>query len=282
MLLNISSFLLLKISKILGKTEEAGKYQEVSDRAREAWQKEFIGKNGRLKPDRQATYVRALAFDLLPEGIRPQAARRLSELIKQNGYHIGTGFLSTTFINPILTQYGYEEDAYQLLLQETRPSWLYPVTKGATTIWEFWDVIKEDGTIKLGSMNHYSPGSVGSWLYQYVAGIRLDPAYPGYSRFIIHPIFGGGFSYAKASYISQYGKIISDWKLDNDTVTMKVSVPANSKANVVLPGARLNQVTEHNQPIQEGMVFSSLKENTRNVELIIGSGDYEFVFPRRS
>jgi len=276
-----SSWLLSRIAEILGRKVDAGQYAVISNSAKEAWQKEFIRKDGRLRPDRQATYVRALAFDLLPVEKRPLAVSRLVELIEQNGYHIGTGFLSTTFINRVLAQNDLVDVAYKLLLQETRPSWLYPVTKGATTIWEFWDVIKENGDIKLGSMNHYSPGAVGSWLYQCVAGIRPNPNHPGYLKFVIHPLFGGGLTDAKASYLSTYGEIRSEWKIQDKLVTMKVSVPVNTTADVVLPGAKTGLVKEGGQPIHKNEVFKSIKEQGNMVIVGIGSGNYDFTFPMR-
>jgi alpha-L-rhamnosidase len=271
-----SSYLLSEIAGILGKKSDAVHYAEISKRVKDAWQKEFISNNGKLKPDRQATYVRALAFNLLPEELQSKAAQRLVELIEQNDYHLSTGFLSTTLINHVLTRFGYVDVAYKLLLQKTRPSWLYPVIKGATTIWEMWDIIKEDGTIIMGSMNHYSPGSVGSWLYQVVAGIKLDPAFPGYSKFIVQPVPGGNLSWARASYQSLFGKISSEWKIDGGKMALKVLVPVNSTATVFLPHAGSSEITESGKALQEGKGITNINKDGKVVTLEIGSGQYQF------
>jgi alpha-L-rhamnosidase len=271
-----SSYLLSEIAGILGKKSDAAHYAEIFTRVKEAWQKEFISGNGRLKPDLQATYVRALAFNLLPDDLQPKAAQRLVELIEKNDFHLSTGFLSTTLINHVLTRFGYVDVAYKLLLQKTRPSWLYPVTKGATTIWEMWDIIKEDGTIIMGSLNHYSPGSVGSWLYQVVAGIKQDPEFPGYSKFIVQPVPGGNLSWARASYLSQYGQISSEWKMDNKKISINVLVPVNTTATVYLPFAGSSEITEGDKALQDAKGITNIIKDGKVVTLEIGSGQYQF------
>ncbi len=274
-----SAGLLARIANTLGKRQAAEHFKSLSDSAREAWQKEFVGKNGRLRPDRQATYVRALAFDLLPEGLRPKAASRLAEIITKNGYHIGTGFLSTCFINYVLTRYGHADVAYRLLLQQTRPSWLYPVTKGATSTWEFWDVIKEDGTLKLGSMNHYSPGSIGSWLYEVVAGIRLDLNFPGFKQFTLQPVPGGGLTSARATHVCPYGQIECAWKIERGRMTISIEVPVNTRAKAILPGAQRSQLEESGKPIEEGAILGAVRQTDEGTEISLGSGRYEFAYP---
>jgi alpha-L-rhamnosidase len=153
---------------------------------------------------------------------------------------------------------------------------LYPVTKDATTIWEMWDIIKEDGTIIMGSLNHYSPGSVGSWLYQVVAGIKLDPAFPGYSKFIVQPVPGGNLSWARASYVSQYGKISSEWKLDNGNMSINVLVPVNTTATVNLPFAESSEITESGKALQDVKGITNINKHGKVVTLEIGSGQYQF------
>ena len=156
---------------------------------------------GRVGADKQASYVRALHFDLLPEKLRPAATARLIELIRKAGTHLGTGFLSTPFLLPVLAETGHLDIAYELLLQDTAPSWLYPLTKGATTIWETWEGIAPDGKVT-ASLNHYAYGAVGSFLYEYVAGIR--PLEPGFRRIEVHPHPGGGLTYARSSHTSPH------------------------------------------------------------------------------
>ena len=156
-----------------------GAHKTLHQRIKDAYQATFIGRDGQMHPDKQASYVRALALDLVPPTLQRAAVDHLVRLIQENDDHLGTGFLSTPFLCHVLSENGQLEVAYALLKQDTIPSWLYEVKKGATTIWEDWDGIGEDG-IPHGSLNHYSKGAVGSWLYQVVAGI--EPGTPGYKH----------------------------------------------------------------------------------------------------
>ena len=126
-------------------------------------------------PNSQTAYVLALHFDLLPEAVRVQAAARLAQIMRDNNYHLTTGFVGTPYLCHVLSRFGQTDVAYELLNQESFPSWLYPVKKGATTIWERWDGIKPDGSFQdagMNSFNHYAYGAIGEWLYRVVAGIE--------------------------------------------------------------------------------------------------------------
>jgi alpha-L-rhamnosidase len=186
--------------------DEAREYEALHRRIKEAYSAMFIQQDGRIRPEKQASYVHALAFDLVPPILKRAAVNHLVRLIKENDYHLGTGFLSTPFLCHVLSENGQLDIAYALLKQDTIPSWLYEVKKGATTIWEDWGGIGEDGTPK-GSLNHYAKGAVGSWLYQVVAGI--EPGAPGYKHIRFRPRPGGGLTTAMARYHSLYGEIIS-------------------------------------------------------------------------
>ena len=181
-----STHLLAETAHVLGREEEAREYKTLHQRIKDAYQATFIGRDGQMHPDKQASYVRALSFDLVPSSLQRAAVDHLVRLIKENDDHLGTGFLSTPFLCHVLSENGQLEVAYALLKQDTIPSWLYEVKKGATTIWEDWDGIGEDGTPH-GSLNHYSKGAVGSWLYQVVAGIELGT--PGYKHIRFRPRF---------------------------------------------------------------------------------------------
>ncbi|RKR79990.1 calcineurin-like phosphoesterase family protein [Mucilaginibacter gracilis] len=182
----------------------------------------------------QTAYVLALAFDLLPEEQRPKVAALLAQKIKDNGNKLATGFLGTPYLLPVLSKFGYSDLAYQLLLQQECPSWLYPVTKGATTIWERWDAIRPDGSVQETSFNHFSYGAVGQWFYENIAGIQATS--PGYKTIRISPEIGGNLTWAKATYKSQYGLIRSSWQLKGKQVILKVTIPKNTKAIVYVPG----------------------------------------------
>ncbi|EHQ24617.1 family 78 glycoside hydrolase catalytic domain [Mucilaginibacter paludis] len=182
----------------------------------------------------QTAYVLALAFDLLPEEQRPKIAALLAQKIKDNGIKLATGFLGTPYLLPVLSKFGYSDLAYQLLLQPECPSWLYPITKGATTIWERWDAIRPDGSVQETSYNHFSYGAVGQWFYENIAGIQATS--PGYKTIHIKPEIGGNLTWAKATYKSQYGLIKSSWRLKGKQVILNVSIPKNTSAIVYLPG----------------------------------------------
>jgi alpha-L-rhamnosidase len=174
----------------------------------------------------------------------------------------------------VLTRFGYTDVAYKLLVQESYPSWLYPVKMGATTIWERWDGIKPDGTFQdvgMNSFNHYAYGAIGDWMYKTVAGIQPDPASPGYKQFRIQPRPGGGLTHASAEYKSLYGTIASKWKVDGGRLKLEVTVPANTTAKIVLPGAAGASVTESGKPVQ-------LSAEGKDASLQVGSGNYTFEY----
>lgn len=205
-----SSRLLAECAEVLGKTEESIKYKEISEKVTKAYLYNFTD-NGLINSSRQCLYVRPVALGLLPEEKKQQAADNLARLVKERDYHIGTGFLSTPFICKVLCDYGYVETAYKLVEQTSAPSWLYAVTKGATTIWEHWDGINEENVPK-ESLNHYSYGAVVGCFFQYVAGIDMDEKSNGYKSFVIAPKPGGTLTKAKGTYNSIYGKIESSWE----------------------------------------------------------------------
>jgi alpha-L-rhamnosidase len=227
-----SAGLMARIAALLGKQDDAVRYAEVSGRVRAAWQAEYLDADGRLTPDTQANHVRALAFDLVPAELRPAVADRLVELIRKADTHLGTGFLATPYLLPVLVETGHVDVAYELLLQDSEPSWLVMVDRGGTTVWERWDGVSADG-VPHESLNHYSKGAVISFLHRYTAGIELVE--PAYRRFRVRPRPGGGLTAAEAAHESPYGRIEAAWRLDGDAFELRVVVPAGTAAEVVLP-----------------------------------------------
>jgi alpha-L-rhamnosidase len=224
--------LMARIAQLTGRDEDAVRYAELSQNARAAWRAEYIDADGRLTPDTQANHVRALAFDLVPQALRPTVAERLVELIRKADTHLGTGFLATPYLLPVLADAGHLDVAYELLLQDSEPSWLVMVDRGATTVWERWNGVSADG-VPYESLNHYSKGAVISFLHRYTAGIELVE--PAYRRFRVRPRPGGGLTSAEAAHESPYGRIESAWRLDGDVFGLRVVVPAGTEASVVLP-----------------------------------------------
>lgn len=271
-----STGLMQKIASVLGKTQDANEFSQLQEKIKSGFQKEFMTETGRLSSNTQTAYVLALAFDLIPENLKASAAKRLADDVRNFG-HITTGFLGTPLICHVLSDNGYSDLANMLLFRKKYPSWLYPVTMGATTIWERWDGIKPDSTFQdvgMNSFNHYAYGAIGSWLYSRVAGLQSGE--PGYKKIIIDPYLSKDMKFAKASYHSIYGDIVSEWKKDGNTLKLHVIIPANTAAQIVLPAAKAEQVKESGNPIAAVKDLSVAGVKEGKVILQAGSGEYNF------
>ncbi|MEW2353397.1 glycoside hydrolase family 78 protein [Spirillospora sp. NPDC029432] len=233
-----SADLLARAAAVLGREEDAARYGDLAAEVRGAFQDEYTTASGRLLSDSPTAYALALRFALLPgRAQRERAAARLVELVRANGYKISTGFVGTPLICDALAEEGHLAAAYRLLAQRECPSWLYPVTMGATTIWERWDSLLPDGTVNpsgMTSFNHYALGAVADWLHRTVAG--LAPAEPGYRAIAIAPRPGGGLTRASARLRTPYGLAASSWSVEDGRLTVEATVPANTTARVSLPG----------------------------------------------
>jgi alpha-L-rhamnosidase len=233
-----SAELLGKAAGVTGKKEVEAHYLDLAGQVREAFAREYVTPAGRVVSDAATAYTLALQFGLLVDfDQRKHAGERLVALVRGNGYHISTGFAGTPLICDALCEAGEHEAAYRLLLQRENPSWLYPVTMGATTIWERWDSLLPDGTVNPGQMtsfNHYALGAVGDWLHRTVAGVA--PAAPGYRRIEFRPRPGGGLTSARARHRTPYGMASCSWRIEKDIMTIEVEVPPNTAGSVSLPG----------------------------------------------
>jgi alpha-L-rhamnosidase len=274
-----STSLLQKIALILGKKQDAKEYTVLMKKIKNAFQLEFITQTGRLASNTQTAYSLALDFDLVPENLIAKAAKRLADDVNNFG-HLTTGFLGTSRINRVLSNNGYTDLAYMLLFRKEYPSWLYPVTKGATTIWERWDGIKPDSSFQdpgMNSFNHYAYGAVGKWLYSSVAGIDIDPNKPGYKNIIVNPHITKKLKFAKAEYHSIYGMISSGWRNENDSVEIDIQVPPNTTADVFMPTGKIGKIFESGKPVKKLKEIQSVKLVDGKIILHIGSGKYFFV-----
>lgn len=226
---------------ILGEKEDAEYFKKLSDKVADAYISVFTDGNGRLKKEFQTAYVLPLWFKMFPGSVQEKAAENLARLVSESDYCIGTGFPGTPYILFALADNGQEETAFKMLMNTKCPSWLYEVKSGATTIWERWDgldengecPISDDGTDMMISYNHYASGAVGAFLYERVAGI--EPIEPGYRTFRIKPVPGGGLTYAKGSTVSPYGRIASEWKIENGMFYFAIEVPVGTRCQVTLP-----------------------------------------------
>ncbi|MBC2839326.1 family 78 glycoside hydrolase catalytic domain [Robiginitalea sp. SC105] len=274
--------LLLKAARVLGQHEDIREYEALLDDVLAAFQYEYLTPSGRMVSGTQTAYVLALQFDLLPEDQREQAADRLVENIQSYGYHLTTGFLGTPYLAHVLSRYGHSDIAYRLLMQESYPSWLYPVTRGATTIWERWDGIKPDGTFQTPSMNsynHYAYGAIGDWMYQHIAGIQALEEGPGYQRFRIAATPGAAIEHAEGTLRTYYGKIKSAWAFEGDRYIHKVHIPVNTTARLIMPYGTVETIRESGQMVSRSRGIKRLNDQDGKVQLELVSGTYSFEVP---
>ncbi|GAA1278145.1 glycoside hydrolase family 78 protein [Pseudonocardia aurantiaca] len=233
-----SAELTARAAEVLGRSAEERHYADLAATARDAFAREFVSPSGRLHNDAPTAYALALIWDLLPTPEqRAHAGRTLADLVRKAGFRVATGFVGTPLITDALTLAGEPELAYRLLLERGCPSWLYPVTMGATTIWERWDSMLPDGSINPGQMtsfNHYALGAVADWLHRVVAG--LAPAAPGYRRLLVRPMPGGGLTSAAARHDTPYGPAAVAWERADGRLRLSVEVPVGVRADVHVPG----------------------------------------------
>ena len=223
-------------ARLLGKDDDARRWSGLAEQTLAAFLEHYVEENGRIHSDCPTVYALAIHFGLLDGGIREAAGARLAELVAENGYRVATGFAGTPYVTWALTDTGHVDAAYRLLLEEGCPSWLYPVTMGATTIWERWDSMLPDGRINTGEMtsfNHYALGAVVDWLYKVAAGIR--PMSPGYARLRLQPTPGPGLDWARATLETRHGRVECGWRRDNEGIEVTTVVPDGIEADVVLP-----------------------------------------------
>lgn len=234
-----SADILARAAAVLGRTGDALRYRGLAEQVRVAFLREYATDAGRLVSDSPTPYALAIAFGLARDEVQlAQFGDRLAELVRSAGYLISTGFLGTPVITDALTATGHHAEAGRLMFQRQCPSWLYAVTMGATTIWERWDSMLEDGSINPGEMtsfNHYSLGSVADWLHREVGG--LAAAEPGYRRIRIAPRPLDQLEHAGAEHETAYGRTASGWRRDGSEIVVTAIVPPNTKAEVLLPGS---------------------------------------------
>ncbi len=276
-----SADLVSRAAAVLGHDADAREYRELFERIREAFDREYLTATGRLASNTQTAYALALAFDLVPDSLRQEVGQRLADDVNQFG-HLTTGFLGTPHLLFALSATGHLAEAYKLLLRRDYPSWLYPITRGATTVWERWDGIRPDGSfqdVSMNSFNHYAYGAVGEWMYRELAGLDLDPAEPGYRHVLIHPHPGGGLTRARAELETGYGMAVSGWQRDGDRMVVTAVVPPNAHATIRLPGARLDQVMEGSSPVASAVGVRGARQDGADVVVESGSGRYQFRYP---
>jgi alpha-L-rhamnosidase len=232
--------LMCKISQILGQDTDKSHFVSWSEAARKEFQDEYVTANGRIVSDSQTAYALAICFDLLNPSQRKHAGSRLAYLVRKNEFKIGTGFAGTPYVCEALALTGNVQVAYAMLLEEKCPSWLYPVTMGATTVWERWDSMLPDGAVNPGEMtsfNHYAFGAIAKFMYERVAGLRRVE--PGWKRFCVAPEIGAEISNAAAKHVTPFGLLSCSWKSCKngngpERLRLEVSVPYSTVCDVIL------------------------------------------------
>lgn len=230
-----STELFIKAAHALGR--DVAEYENIPAEAAKAFRREYM-ENGRVKNATQTACVLALYFDITDD--RAATAAQLNELVKRAG-HLETGFVGTPYLLHALSDNGYAETAYDLLLRREYPSWLYPISKGATTVWEHWDGIKPDGTMwstDMNSFNHYAYGAVADWMYGAAAGINSDPDRPGFEHIIFRPVTDRRLDFVKASIDTRRGTVASEWRRENGRIKYIFTVPEGCCASAVIGGEK--------------------------------------------
>lgn len=237
--LHRSTATLARIAEILGRADDARTYAATADHVADAWCQAYLRLDGTTSTDTQAAYVRALAFGLIPDALRESATDRLVELIRGAGTHVGTGFLATGDLLPVLADGGHADVAYELMQQRTAPSWRYMLDRGATTVWEDWEGIDEHGDAH-ESLNHYSKGAAMRFLHTHTLGLRQEEDSIGWEQVVIAPVPGGGVTWARGTHESPQGTIAVDWRIESGRMHLSAEIPSGTTARVVMPDG-----TEH-------------------------------------
>jgi len=225
-----------KTAEVLGFTEEADEYGSLFEGIVRSFHRKYMA-DGKIKIRTQTAQILPVYFGMLTAEETKTAADSLAELIRENGGHLSTGFMGTPYICHVLSRNGYQDLAYDLLLKQDYPSWLYQVKQGATTVWEHWDGKKPDGSFwsdNMNSFNHYAYGSIGEWMFRCMAGIDTEEKDPGFGRILLSPVTSIRLKSLQCVYHSVRGKIVSRWERNQNTVHYHFEIPANTSARITL------------------------------------------------
>jgi len=269
--------LMAEMAAAVGRPGDAARYVRARDEAVAAFPRDWMLADGSIRESSQTGYALAFTMGLVPAELRAKAAERFVDEMRRRDWHLATGFIGTPRLLPGLHLAGRDDVAYRVLLQETYPSWLFPVKNGATTIWERWDGWTPDKgfqTIAMNSFNHYAFGSVCEYIYRNVAGI--EEAAPGFREIAIRPSPAPGLTHARATYDSISGRIESAWKIENGRFSLRVVIPPNTTATVRVPVSGKGAVTEGDKPAADGKGVEPLEAEPGAALFRVGSGTYEF------
>jgi alpha-L-rhamnosidase len=271
--------LMTEIAKAIGRDADSEAYRELAGKIRVAAAAAFVAADGRVASGTQTAYVLGLHMGLVPDELRDRTADHLVDAISAADWHLTTGFVGVGYLLPVLSATGHTDVAYRLLAQESRPSWRYMLSSGATTIWERWDGwTAEHGfqSPQMNSFNHYSLGSVGEWIYRFVVGVDQEPGTAGFSHPLLRPHPGGTLTTARGSYRSVRGTISAEWEHSADQFRYRVGLPPNVTASVRIPSADPDQVRDGNGGGPVAIADFPGAAGTREAVFAVGPGRHEF------
>lgn len=274
-----STRILYQAAEIIGNLKDARDYRQLYEKIRSEFQNKYVRNDGSLSVKTQTAIVLALHFQLVQNEFRQGLADELAVWLERTNYDLITGFVGTPYICHVLTAYGHAATAYRLLLKQDYPSWLYQVTKGATTVWEHLDGLKPDGTLwnpRMNSFNHYAYGSVAEWLYKGVTGISIGEHGAGYRHFRFAPEIGGGINWAETVLTTMYGEIRAFWRRCEDKIDFHLKVPVNTTAEIILPVSQLESIRESGKRPELGNGIHHIKTEGAQIYIQVGSGNYNF------
>ena len=256
---------------ILRRNKDKAYYTTLSQKVKDAFQREFLDNNGVIKVNSQTACVLALHFNLLPQDKIVSNAELLKKLIEENGNKLSTGFVGTAWITQALSEVGLQKVACDLLLQEEYPSWLFSVNQGATTVWERWNsYTKKDGfgNVNMNSFNHYAYGAVAEWMMQSLGGIQFDEKNPGGKLLLFAVKPDQRLKYVKCCLDTPYGLAKSNWKFTKDNFIWKISAPCNTNIKVLIPDIPSEEIKLNGKNIEEKIIELSNGEWEISVRLL--------------
>jgi alpha-L-rhamnosidase len=269
--------MLQKFAKISGNENDIPEYAELAEKVREAFNNQFFNtKEGQYGNGTVTANLLPLAFGMVDRQYEDIVFNNLLDrIVNKDKLHISTGVIGTQWLMRELSKRGRADVAYSIATQKDYPSWGYMIEQGATTIWELWN--GDTASPKMNSHNHVMLlGDLLAWIFEDLAGIKTHKTYPGFKRLWMKPCPTENLTYVNSSYKTPYGKIISDWKLENGIFTWKISIPAGSDANILIPAEKIEDITGNGKPAMqiEGLKYVRKQEGRINLE--IGAGDYVF------
>ncbi len=274
-----SAGIVAKAAAVLGNSDIAAKYGQLADEVKEAIRQEFLSARGRMTIDTQTAYVLALFFDLMPEQFRSRVADTLRQKLADSNYHLKTGFVGTPYLCRALSENGYNDLAYTLLMNDDYPSWLYEVKMGATTIWERWNSLLPNGKfgeLGMNSLNHYAYGAIVEWMYRNMCGINPLEEHPGFRKIRLAPQPDGRLQWAKAALETTAGRYESSWQIEKQGLHFEFHIPFNASAELVLPDACLDDVHVNGTAITASGL--SAKQMGTNVAAVLPAGQYSIKY----